>query len=97
MSDSTRQKHSIKSDSKNSRRKLIKSAAIGTGALGAASVAPSNWVKPVINSVAIPAHAQTTDDSASGGGGNTTPAPSTTQKKLIDTSINSGKLDYDIV
>ncbi|KAA3630797.1 MAG: tail fiber domain-containing protein [Proteobacteria bacterium] len=44
---------------KNSRRDLLKAMTLGTGAVGAAKL-PSTWTKPVVESVTIPAHAQTT-------------------------------------
>ena len=39
------------------RRKLLGSLAV----VGGVSAMPSNWVKPVINSVILPAHAQTSE------------------------------------
>lgn len=41
------------------RRKLIKSAVIGGGVVGAVGSLPSKWTTPVMNMVATPAHAQT--------------------------------------
>ena len=43
------------------RRKLLGSLAV----VGGVSAMPSTWVKPVINSVVLPAHAQTSDTGAS--------------------------------
>jgi len=43
-----------------SRRKLLKSIAAGTtGALIAGKTLPESWMKPVVDSVMLPAHAQT--------------------------------------
>ena len=42
------------------RRKLIKSAVAGGVAVTAVELMPTNWTKPVIQSVVLPAHATTT-------------------------------------
>ena len=48
-------------DSENpTRRKLIKSAVAGGVAVTAVELMPTNWTKPVIQSVVLPAHAATT-------------------------------------
>ncbi len=66
--------------STDSRRKLLKSIAAGSGAVVAGKSLPESWAKPVINSVVLPAHAATTDDgSGSEGGDQTTAAPTTTE------------------
>ena len=41
------------------RRKLLKTLLAGGGVVSTAQVLPENWVRPVINTVALPAHAQT--------------------------------------
>lgn len=41
------------------RRKTLKKILVGTGAAGVAAVAPQKWATPVINSVVLPTHAQT--------------------------------------
>ena len=46
--------------SDNSRRKLLKSVAIGSGAILTGKTLPENWTKPVVDSVLLPAHAQAT-------------------------------------
>ena len=62
------------------RRKLLKTFTAGSGVVAAGSALPEAWVKPIVNQVVLPAHAQTTDDSdASAGGVTTTAAPTTTQ------------------
>ncbi len=48
--------------SNDSRRKLLKSIAAGSGAVVAGKSLPESWSKPVINSIVLPAHATTTDD-----------------------------------
>lgn len=42
-----------------SRRKLLKTIAAGSGAVIAGKSLPDNWTKPVVDSVVLPAHAQT--------------------------------------
>lgn len=46
--------------SDNIRRKLLKSVAIGSGAIITGKTLPENWTKPVVDSVLLPAHAQAT-------------------------------------
>ncbi len=45
--------------SDQSRRKLLKSIAAGSGAIIAGKSLPESWSKPVVDSVMLPAHAQT--------------------------------------
>jgi hypothetical protein len=45
--------------SSESRRKLLKSIAAGSGAVIAGKSLPENWSRPVIDSVMLPAHART--------------------------------------
>ena len=45
----------------NARRKILKSVAVGGGALAAGKSLPGEWTKPVLSSVMIPAHAQTSE------------------------------------
>ena len=45
--------------SSESRRKLLKSIAAGSGAIIAGKSLPESWSKPVVDSVMLPAHAQT--------------------------------------
>ena len=47
--------------SNDSRRKLLKSIAAGSGAVVAGKTLPEAWTKPVIDTVMLPAHAETTD------------------------------------
>ena len=46
-------------NSSESRRKLLKSIAAGSGAVIAGKSLPENWTKPVVDSVVLPVHAQT--------------------------------------
>ena len=49
--------------SNDSRRKLLKSLAAGSGAVLAGKSLPDSWNKPVVNSLVLPVHAQmTTED-----------------------------------
>lgn len=52
--------------SDTSRRKLLKSIAAGSGAIVAGKSLPESWSRPLVDSVILPAHAQTSP---------TTPAP----------------------
>lgn len=45
--------------SNNSRRKLLKSIAAGSGAVVAGRTLPDSWSRPVVDSIVLPAHAQT--------------------------------------
>ena len=45
--------------SNDSRRKLLKSIAAGSGAIVAGKSLPESWSRPVVDSVMLPAHAQT--------------------------------------
>ena len=60
-----------------SRRKLLKSIAAGSGAVVAGKSLPESWSKPVIDTVVLPSHASTTDDTDSGAPGNTTTTTTT--------------------
>lgn len=42
-----------------SKRKLLKSIAMGTGAVIAGKSLPESWSRPVVEAVLLPAHAQT--------------------------------------
>ncbi len=47
----------------DSRRKLLKSIAAGSGAVVAGKALPEAWSKPIVNSIVLPVHAEmTTDD-----------------------------------
>ena len=48
-----------KTNENNSRRKLLKTAAASSGLAVAATALPANWTKPVVDSILLPAHAQT--------------------------------------
>ena len=47
-----------------SRRKLLKSIAAGSGAIVAGKSLPESWSKPVVDSVMLPAHAETSPPSS---------------------------------
>ena len=53
--------------SSESRRKLLKSIAAGSGAIVAGKNLPESWSRPVVDSVMLPAHAQTSPTGPSGG------------------------------
>ena len=48
--------------SDTSRRKLLKSIAAGSGAIVAGKSLPESWSRPVVDSVMLPAHAQTSTE-----------------------------------
>ena len=50
----------------DSRRKLLKSIAVGTGAVVAGKSLPDSWSRPVVDTVLLPSHAQTSLLSYSG-------------------------------
>ena len=52
MSDST--------DHSSNRRKTLKALGVASGVTVTGASIPSTWTKPVVESVALPAHAQTT-------------------------------------
>ena len=52
-----------------SRRKLLKSIAAGGGAIVAGKSLPETWTRPVVDSVMLPAHAQTSGGFAGAAGG----------------------------
>ncbi|KAA3630362.1 MAG: hypothetical protein DWQ08_06360 [Proteobacteria bacterium] len=54
---------------KSNRRRLLKALTIGGGAVSAANL-PTSWKTPVIESVSLPAHAQTTTPNVLSGGAN---------------------------
>ena len=45
-----------------SKRKILTSIGVTSGVVGASALVPSTWVKPAVNSVILPAHAQSTPD-----------------------------------
>ena len=51
--------------SDKNKRNLLKALMVGGTGLVAGKALPDRWIKPVINSIAIPAHAQTTCEATS--------------------------------
>ena len=49
----------MKNDNAESRRKLLKAIAAGSGAILAGKNLPENWARPVVDAVSLPAHAAT--------------------------------------
>jgi hypothetical protein len=68
------------------RRKLL-GGMVATGALGGASLG-SAWKKPVVETVMLPAHAQTTTEPPDSGGCNATCSMQITQADLAGGDIN---------
>lgn len=63
------------------RRDALRKILAGGGIVVGAESLPGNWSKPLIDSVVLPAHAQTTGDVA------TTPAPTTTFTSTTTTEV----------
>ena len=77
--------------SSESRRKLLKSIAAGSGTVIAGKSLPKSWSKPVVDSVLLPAHAQTSP----------APPPETCSTIKVTfsftaTGIDNGGVGYDI-
>lgn len=64
-----------------SRRKLLKSIAAGSGAIVAGTSLPDSWSRPVVDSVMLPAHAQTSNNGPFAG-------TATTQNSALDLLIS---------
>ena len=80
--------------SSESRRKLLKSIAAGSGAIVAAKSLPESWSKPVVDSVMLPVHAQTSPSqsiffgaSQSDNGANHSIQPDSLFADVIDTVV----------
>ena len=58
--------------SSESRRKLLKSIAAGSGVIVAGKSLPESWSRPVVDSVMLPAHAQTSPPPPAAGCGTLT-------------------------
>ena len=69
--DKTVDQQATGSIQKESRRKALKTTLIG-GAVISTGVLPDKWKKPVLDSVILPSHAETTGDTDSGGPDTTT-------------------------
>ena len=61
-----------------SKRKILTSIGVTSGVVGASALVPSTWVKPAVNSVILPAHAQSTPEVTTAGPGETTAGPGET-------------------
>ncbi len=65
----------------NTRRKALGKILVAGGVIAGAHLIPSKWASPVVNSIIVPAHAQTSGPvttPAPGTPAPTTPAPTTT-------------------
>ena len=63
MDNDDKKKIPVVDDKQGSRRKLLKSVAVGGGAVAAGKMLPEQWARPVVDSVMLPSHAQTSDPS----------------------------------
>ncbi|MFW2439259.1 MAG: hypothetical protein ACN4GR_07795 [Arenicellales bacterium] len=59
--------------SNDSRRKLLKSIAAGSGVIVAGKSLPESWSRPIVDSVILPVHAQTSGGPFAGNATTTTP------------------------
>ena len=66
MKNEDKDKRPIADKTSTKRRKLLKSVAAGGSTLVVAKVLPDQWARPVVESVMLPAHAQTSSSSAFG-------------------------------
>lgn len=73
------------------RRAALKKLLIGAGVMTGAHVLPEEWTKPVINSIVVPVHAQTSGPTTSGPttSGPTTTPPFTTTNPFVTTFFGS--------
>jgi hypothetical protein len=94
-----------KSSESESRRKLLKSIAAGSGAIVAGKSLPDSWSRPIVESVLLPAHAQTSGEeeppTPSSGCTGGTPTPGTNLPfnvaPLFEVTINPAPItDYQI-
>ncbi len=76
----------------DSRRKLLKSIAVGSGAVAAGSAIPKKWSKPLVDSVVLPAHAQTTGCPSCSGPEQSEPYNSSLDMELVDGNLGTGTL-----
>jgi hypothetical protein len=70
--------------SKQSRRKMLKSMAAGSGAVIAGKSMPDQWAKPMVDSVLLPVHAQTSGPTSCTVGGRIAVAHDITQDVVAD-------------
>ena len=78
--------------SDESRRKLLKSIAAGGGAIVAGKSLPENWKRPVVDSVMLPAHAETSPTPTEPP--TPTPTPTNTFVGTGPTPQSTGSLDF---
>jgi hypothetical protein len=81
-----------KNMSDKSRRKLLKSIAAGGGAVMAGKSLPESWARPIVDSVVLPAHAQTSGIATYAGSNTVSRAmngPSSVFAKISDSLINT--------
>ena len=77
--------------SSESRRKLLKSIATGSGAIIAGKSLPESWAKPVVDSVMLPVHAQTTSCDLDSIPGRTVVCSQTAELQAIYYTIRSSE------
>ena len=80
MANDTKKQPSDKKVQSTKRRGVLKSIGGSAAAVAAAQGLPDNWKKPLVDSIVLPSHAQTTitADSGSAGGDNVVTTAGTT-------------------
>lgn len=88
-----------------SKRKILTSIGVTSGVVGASALVPSTWVKPAVNSVILPAHAESTPaammttEMPTGTGDpaatTTTDAPATDGPMVMVASLGSDTVNVD--
>lgn len=84
----------------SSRRRLLKSITVGSGFLAAGASLPPAWRKPVVDAVALPAHAQTSCEAVddvffpeTNEGNGSVPAPGVLQNDTCTTVVGFGNVN----
>ena len=83
--------------SSESRRKLLKSIAVGSGAIVAGKSLPDSWRRPVVDSVMLPAHARVSGLNAAGIISNTNVGQANNSSSSLLASTSSKLLDFLVI
>lgn len=76
-----------------SRRKLIKSLGISSGVVATSALIPKTWTKPIVESVVLPAHAQTSQAPTIFA---STSIPANGNASILDGLVSSAYADHQI-
>ncbi len=86
MTDDTKKQTADKNIQSTKRRGALKSIGGSAAAIAAAQNLPETWKKPLVDSIILPAHANTTSDSDSSGDDNIVTTVAATKPPMISTS-----------